>query len=161
MRFLPSRSWDGRGSSGFRNNERKESNKMCLFPPPPQTNFIFSHFVCVGHLKCMFVSMPLSLSPSLSLLRRKVNVHTLVDDILAWKMAKDRHIYQAQPFPCYKNWSLELQQILCVTYCTRKWEEVGISTFGCQMPFINIFITRKDLKDQISVIRITWKSLKN
>lgn len=54
------------------------------------------------------VSVCFSLSAlSLSLLRRKVNDHTLVDDILAWKMPKDRYIYQVQPFPCFKNWSLE------------------------------------------------------
>ena len=108
---------------------------------------------------CVYLNLSFSLS--LSLLRREINDHTLVDDISAWKMAKERSIYQAQPFPCFKNWSLELQQIPCVIYCTRKWEEVDLVTFGCQMSFVNIFITRKDLKDQICVIRITWESLHN
>lgn len=71
---------------------------------------------------CAYLCLSLSLSfcSSFSLLRRKVNVHTLVDDILAWKMAKDRYIYQAQLFPCFKSWSLELQQISCVILLYKK-----------------------------------------
>lgn len=39
--------------------QEKYSINMCLYPPPP--NFLYSHYLCVGHLKCTCLNLSLSL----------------------------------------------------------------------------------------------------
>lgn len=113
---------------------RKMKVLKCTCSPTPQTWFVAT-FLCrslksIFLSACVFLSLSSLPPPSLlSFLRGKANHYTLAEDILAWRWPKIDYIYQAQPFPYFKNWSLELQQISCVIYYTKRWKEASAAAF--------------------------------